>query len=53
LIEWHAGLFHDFVILPAELENREKIKRNYEIRTGVSGVSEGSRGNRPGGLLLV
>jgi hypothetical protein len=37
------------------LQNRGIMKneKNYEIRTGVSGVSEGSRGNRPGGLLLV
>jgi len=32
--------------------NKESDKKK-KIRTGVSGVLEGSRGNRPGGLLLV
>lgn len=32
--------------------DKESDKKK-KIRTGVSGVLEGSRGNRPGGLLLV
>jgi len=33
-------------------ENAREINKK-KFRTGVSGASEGSRGNRPGGLLLV
>jgi hypothetical protein len=34
-------------------QSRTIQDKKEKIRTGVSGVSEDSRGNRPGGLLLV
>jgi hypothetical protein len=37
-----------------ELAKRQyKKMKNYEISTGVSGVSGGSHGNKPGDLLSV